>query len=147
SGHSGLVDLFSKGSLSPAAAEAALTFATRRCHLEVVRTLAERGAALDVMPEGSPLIVHAAGSNCLEVVRFLLDNGTAADVRANDGMTALMAAARSGLLPIAELLVEHGADPEAENKRNQSAWYYAAMSGQPQFVEFLRTLREAKGVK
>ena len=55
-----------------------------------------------------------------------------------DGMTALMAAAQRGLAPIGELLISRGADPEARNKQDQTAWYYAAMNQHTEFVELLK---------
>jgi ankyrin repeat protein len=109
-----------------------------------VRLLAEHGARLDVPVQGTPPIVLAAGEDCADTIRFLVSRGADVNARGEGGLTALMAAARRGLVPIAELLIASGADPEARNDRDQTAWFYAAMSGQQEFVELLRRLRDKR---
>ena len=144
SGHAGIVDLLMKAGLTKGA-DMAVSFAVRGCHTDIVKTLRVHGAVLDRKVNGTPPLVLAAGSNCDDTVRYLLDGG--ADVNAGtdeDGMTPLMAAAQRGLAPIGELLIARGADPEARNKKDQTAWYYAAMNQHQEFVELLRKIRDSK---
>ena len=143
SGHAAIVDLLMKAGLSTGR-DAAVSFAVRGCHTEIVRTLRTHGAGLDRKVNGTPPLVLAAGANCDETVRFLLDGGVDINAKADDGMTALMAAAQRGLVPIGELLISRGADPEARNGQDQTAWYYAAMSQHQEFVELLRKIRDSK---
>lgn len=84
--------------------------------------LAGLGMALvagDSCAGGPPLLLAiAAARDAAESVRQLLDDGHAADERDRRGMTALMAAARTGALDAMRVLLDAGADPNARDHAN-----------------------------
>ncbi len=60
------------------------------------------------------------------LLKDILRRGTPPDVRAGDGTTALMVAALHGSAEMVELLLKHGADPHAVNKRGATALLWGA---------------------
>lgn len=141
-GRGAMVELLMKAGLKRDL-DAALSFAVRGCHTDIARTLRSNGAAIDRSVQGTPPVVLAAASNCDDTLRYLLDSGADINAKAEkDGMTALMAAAALGLVPIGELLIARGADSEARNSQDQTAWSYAAMNKHQEFVELLRKVRD-----
>jgi ankyrin repeat protein len=92
-------------------------------HPDAVRLLIDRGADVNAHARGfngvAPINSAAATSGSdeptsTECVRLLLAAGADANARQRSGSTALHAAAQSGCAEMARLLVEHGADPDAE---------------------------------
>ena len=49
-----------------------------------------------------------------------------------------------GLVPIVQLLLAKGADPELRNNAGQNAWLLAAMSQQQEVIEIFRKIREKR---
>jgi ankyrin repeat protein len=142
-GRAAVVSLLTKAGLTTGL-DPALSFAVRGCHTDIVRVLEASGAKLDTPVQGQPPIVLAAGSNCAETLTFLLDKGINPDTPGDKGVTPLMAAAARGLVPIAEILIARGANPEARDAEDRTAWYHAAMYGHQEFVELLRKIRDSK---
>ena len=56
-------------------------------------------------------------------------------------MTPLMMAAANGLLPMTEMLLQHGADLDAKTATGQTAWLLAGMNGHLDVVELFRKVR------
>ena len=59
------------------------------------------------------------------------------NMKRNDEKTALLLAFRMGHLEIAKLLIENGADLQAEASGNKTALHFAAKSGNVEVVTFL----------
>lgn len=101
----------------------ALVWAAKADRVETMPLLVERGARIDADPyRGTPLIWAAANAR-VEAARWLLDRGADVNRRATfggpthgEGVTALHLAAQDGHRAVAELLVEHGADPSIEDE-------------------------------
>jgi serine/threonine-protein phosphatase 6 regulatory ankyrin repeat subunit B len=91
---------------------------TKRRHgyLEVVKTLLDNGAKVDVTDNfGHTALYYASSNGQLEVVRLLLEKGAGADVQGdNRNGTPLLLAAQNGDVEIVKLLLAKGADPNAE---------------------------------
>lgn len=129
-------------------ADMALGFAVRGCRLPLATSLLASGASLQADLGGDNLMVLAAGSNCQPALDLLLSKGLNVNAaNEDDGMTALMRAAGEGYLELVEYLLKKGADMELQNKKNQSAWLFAAMGNHPEVVEVLRADREAREKK
>ena len=56
-----------------------------------------------------------AAANCDDTLTFLISAASNLDDAADDGTTALMAAAMIGLPSVAQTLIEHGADFDVAN--------------------------------
>lgn len=81
--------------------------------------------------------LSAEGSSHLEVVRMLLDYGADVSATADDGMTALHGAARSGSCELVRYLVDCGADVRAVDANCETALHYAARTANIQTVQYL----------
>ena len=71
-------------------------------------------------------------------VRSLLLKGVKPDVVDERGDSALVVASRTGLLPIAQMLVEAGAKVSLRNKWGDTALMVAALNGHENVVRYLR---------
>jgi len=75
---------------------------------------------------------------------MLLDAGSNAEVQNQEGQTALMLAARAGSVEVAELLVRHGANVNAQEKwRGQTALMTNSAEVILRGIEKRRVLRPA----
>ncbi len=88
-------------------------------HLDVVRLLRARGAALDVMVDQDTTALHALAQldASTSMCAALLEGATDVDKNAN-GATPLMLACQFNRQPMAEALLEHGADVNATFPRS-----------------------------
>lgn len=59
--------------------------------------------------DGMTALIHAANSNNLEMIRFLVEHGADVNLRTGDGATAASLAYESGFVDIYNYLVDHGA--------------------------------------
>ena len=75
-------------------------------HLEIVKKLRARGAALDY--KGWTPLIYAATGGRDAVVAFLLDQGANVNADSPNGTTALMMAVREGKGSTVELLIKRG---------------------------------------
>jgi ankyrin repeat protein len=125
---------------SPQASEANLHDAARAGLLDHVRALLDRGDAIDDRDDLGRTALHwAVMSGRVEVARLLLERGAAVDPRDKRGNTPLSLV--QGSAETARLLVEHGADPNADIG-GWSALFYLATFQPP---EVLAPLIDAGG--
>jgi ankyrin repeat protein len=105
------------------------------------RLLLERGADASVHARGFGRVAplhSAAASRSREIVGMLLARGVPVDDVQEGGWTALMSAAHSGDEPLAELLLEHGADPRKKAEDGSDAIGKADEAGHAALAERLR---------
>jgi len=108
------------------------------------RLLLERGADASVHAPGfghaAPL--HSAtASRSIEVVRLLLARGVPVDAVQDGGWTPLMSAAHGGDEALAELLLDHGADPLRKADDGSDAVGKAEEAGHVALAARLRAAR------
>ena len=92
-------------------------------HLDIVRKLRARGAAVDF--KGWTPLIYAATGGRDDIVAFLLDQGANVNAESPNGTTALMMAVREGKGSTVELLIKRGADVNHRNENNISALDWA----------------------
>jgi len=82
------------------------------------------------------------GYDNIKIAKFLLENGASADEApvsgGGEGSTPLVYAARENKLDIAKFLIEHAADVNAKNARNQTPLSLAEKAGHTKMVELLK---------
>lgn len=123
-----------------------LHFAAFFGHAALVGRLVSAGADVNVAatnPSAVRPINSGAASLSVDVVRALLEGGAAVDGTQHGGLTALHAAAHSGLLEMVDLLLHHGADPRLESTDGKSALDMAEEDGQEVVAERLRDEQRA----
>jgi len=65
--------------------------------------------------------LHGVANLCrLEFCRMLLEHKAAINIPRDDGETPLHAASRNGHTEVVRLLLEHGADPHARDRNDQT---------------------------
>lgn len=74
-------------------------------------------------------LMFAVMNGDTEQVKQLLEAGALVDETNAEGRTPLMAAVYQNHVPIAEVLIQHGADLYAIDKSSYSVLYYAAVHG------------------
>lgn len=116
----------------------ALCIAAQEGHVEVVRSLAERGANMEVSDrtERIPLYLAVEREHA-EIVRLLADRGVDTNVVYRNSFTLLLVACQEGHLEVVKLLVERGANIHHTVKIGYTALSLAARCGYPQIVRFL----------
>jgi hypothetical protein len=94
-----------------------LLLAAEKQRWDLVRKFAETGADLNYRyptgasyADGVTALIHAAGSNNLEMVQFLVERGANVNLRAVNGSTAASIAYGNGEMDIYNYLKEHGAE-------------------------------------
>jgi uncharacterized protein len=96
---------------------------------EIVTLFLDRGAPIDAQNlDGSTALYQAAETGRLRIVRQLVEHGANVSLAGRNG-TPLSAAAYMGSEPIAQLLIEKGADPNALDATQKGAIVYAAGRG------------------
>jgi hypothetical protein len=116
--------------------DTALMVAALNGHLELVRKLRVRGAAVD-QPGWTALIYAATGGHD-DVVRYLLAEGANVNAGSPNGTTALMMAVREGRMTTVELLLARGANPNLRNENGASALDWANRNDDRALAERLR---------
>jgi ankyrin repeat protein len=101
-------------------------FAAYRCYVAVVRVFLESGADVQRADVHTDTALHYAASDVtnmrrLEMCRLLLDWGAEVDHEGLGGNTALHLAVTNGDRPLAEVLVERGANVTLKNADGQTA--------------------------
>ena len=113
--------------------------ACRNGNDEGIGALLRAGVDIEVLDRRgfSPLIL-ASYNGRESTTRLLLEHGALPDGPAGfTGNTALMGVVFKGYLPIAALLIEHGADVDHQNGAGQTALMTAAMFGRDEMVDLL----------
>jgi ankyrin repeat protein len=102
----------------------ALTCAASKNHFECVEFLLEQGAHVHTIPSDvmNELIYSAAGDGRLSILRACVTNATLANARNQNNWTALMTAAKSGLIETVQFLLKKGADVNAVTHPNDPDW-------------------------
>ena len=111
-------------------------------NLESTRMLVEAGAEVNARTEAgdTALIVAAQRAGGARVVEYLLDKGANFKTATNDGATALHRAAECGDVDVLKLLVDKGADVDAQRKNpfgGQSPLASAVVFGHGAAVRYL----------
>ena len=111
-------------------------------NLESTRMLVEAGAEVNARTEAgdTALIVAAQRAGGARVVEYLLDKGANLKTATNDGATALHRAAECGDVDVLKLLVDKGADVDAQRKSpfgGQSPLASAVVFGHGAAVRYL----------
>jgi ankyrin repeat protein len=144
-----------------------LSIAAQEGHLEVVKLLLEKGAAIETKTNyrralvstvafySNPAIVKvlavkgtveaigatplyiAAGEGHLAVVKLLLEKGAAIEAKAEDGCTPLSTAAFNGHADVVKLLLERGGAVEGQHKDRVTPLAMAAQQGHLEVVRLL----------
>jgi uncharacterized protein len=108
----------------------AMTVAACAARPETARALVDAGVSpvqVDHFNEPTPLALACGREDGLEMARFLLQL-TDVNAKAQDGSTALMAAAKTAP-EIVEFLLKSGADPRAADFQGLNALHHAAKDG------------------
>lgn len=116
--------------------DTALKVAALNGHLKIVRTLRERGAAIDT-PGWTPLIYAATGGHD-PIVRYLLAEGANVNGASPNGTTALMMAVREAHRTTIELLLASGADVNHRNDDGGTALSWAQRNDDDVLVNRLK---------
>ncbi len=144
-----------------------LSVAAQEGHVEVVKLLLEKGAAIDAKTNyrrapastaafytnpatvkvlavkgtveaiGATPLYIAAGEGRLAVVELLLDKGAAIEAKAEDGCTPLSTAAFNGHVDVVKLLLDRGAAVEGKHKDSVTPLAMAAQQGHIGVVRLL----------
>lgn len=123
----------------------ALSAAALQGHEEVVELLLRRGADSDVRDaEGRPLLYLLILEGCLGIATLLIEKGgVPLESRDAEGRTALHVAAWQGDLNGIELLLRHGADPNALDSEGRPPLHSVAWRGH---ISAGRLLLRARGI-
>ena len=121
----------------------AITWATFNKDVEMVNFLIDNDADIDIPNNnGSTVLKWAAEFGNVEMTQIYIDNHADVNVQSNDGNTPLILAAKKGdtdnYLKVAELLIAHKADINAQNKyEGRSPLIAAVVNRQIKTVEWL----------
>lgn len=116
SGHLSNADLHPRGARQPP-----LVFAANNGYADLVRALLDHGSIPDVRDDANTALFGACGIGSLDAVQALIAAGADVNAACLRRETALMEAAEWGDPKIVELLLAHGADPEARDEYGRTA--------------------------
>ncbi|HAE23289.1 MAG TPA: hypothetical protein DCG47_13355 [Spirochaetaceae bacterium] len=117
--------------------------------IDITRFLIAQGAELNALwpVHVDSMLGDAALSGSIDMVKLLLDSGAAIEPKLSSvGLelypyrTAFMAACSAGDVPIARLLIGHGANPHRVGYEGYTALGYALASGKKEMLEYLLSL-------
>lgn len=118
----------------------ALHQAAARGHEDIVKTLVQEGASVDLRDYSMDTALHcAAGSGNLNIATYLLKKDADATLKNLEGRTALFYAAGRGELDVMELLLDKTStvDLKTWDKYGQTALHAAARRGHKKSVNIL----------
>ena len=110
------------------------------CDLNAVRQVVDYDPRLLKATEwdNATLLHDAVGHNCKELVAYLLTKGVDVNAVMDDRVTALHLAAQRGNIPIADLLLQHGANINAIDAKGWTPLDRAEKWKHEDMVVFLR---------
>jgi len=116
-----------------------LIFAASAGHTSVVEYLVGAGADVSMSDSsGQPPLLHACKGSFNETATFLLDNGADVNVQSKKrGVTALMLAAVWDNVELAQILLDHGADPQLTDSFGRTAKLLAEKKGNTAVIDLL----------
>ena len=125
-----------------------LTMAVLRGDKDIV----ERLISLDVYADvnciddncNTPLILACERAD-VDIVKMLVDSGAQVNLQNKDGMTALMACARSGNKSIAGALMSAGANIRIQDKRGNMVGDYAKSGGRADLISYIANFQSKEG--
>jgi len=124
----------------------ALMLASKNGHLDIVKTLVNAGAALNLQGNkggygGNTALMYACRHGHLEVVKILVNAGTNLNLQSDQwdckGYTALIYAAYHGCQKIVKTLIDAGADLNVQNIYGKTALIHASRVGHLEVVKSL----------
>ncbi|NXC86658.1 MIB2 ligase, partial [Cercotrichas coryphoeus] len=116
----------------------ALQIASYQGHLEVVRTLLQAHASIDLRDdEGDTALHYAAFGNQAEVARVLLAKGASADLLNNAKCTALYIAVSQGFTEVVRALCELNCDVNLPDSQGDTPLHYAITLDYKVVIEIL----------
>ncbi len=102
------------------------------------QSILEDGEDIDAQDEnGRTLLHHAAGSNRIEVVKYLVESGANVKAIDKDGRTPLHFAAAFSNLETVKYLVENRANVKAIDKDGRTPLHFAAAYGHVKIAKYL----------
>jgi ankyrin repeat protein len=108
-----------------------------KCVMEFIRAGADVNQISEVYnTNGTPLCIASLVGNDA-VVKVLLDNNAAIDVKGSDGCTALMLAVSQSRVSTVKLLIKRGADIRIRNNKDLDALCCACQIGNVQVINLL----------
>jgi uncharacterized protein len=117
-----------------------LMTSARGGHLNIVKYLVEKGAALDVASfEDCTALDYAAGAGQPHVVKYLLNKGANIEGIGGNYTTPLGWASFFGHRDIVEYLVEQGANINAKDRRGVTPVIMATSNGHNGIADYLRS--------
>jgi ankyrin repeat protein len=96
---------------------------------------------------GATALDFAVSHDCVDVTKYLLENGAHVNTRKKDGLTPLHLAARNGDLPIIKLLLAHHAHINAVASDGKTPVDVALKRNHPEAAEFLESAGGHRGGK
>lgn len=115
----GLIDTGANVDAQDEQRRTALMLASKKGHLEIVKTLVNAGATLNLQSNeggygGNTALMYACRHGHLEIMKILIDSGANLNLRGNEwareGYTALIYSAYNGHQKIVKALIDAGAD-------------------------------------
>ena len=119
-----------------------LFVATMAGEIEIVRSLIERGADLDLKTDdiyGQTALMNAAALGRTDIVQLLIESGAKLDIETNKVLTALMLASAFGHSETASILLKKGARIDIKNIEGKTALDIAVLNNRYTVAEIIRS--------
>ncbi|XP_059176236.1 ankyrin-3-like [Physella acuta] len=145
------------------AGQTPLMIALKHQFIDVVKSLIENNANVNIRDNDGETVLHAAvkrdenylqdrtrqtalhcesKSSNYSIISALLELGANPDISTNEGITALMIAANKGNIPVVKLLVHNGANVNMQDCEGRNACMYAVMVVKNTTDSYLGTYRD-----